>query len=262
LSVPGTITGPNYSASITTDGVYIATSKKIYHNNAGALTSLVVSSMTAAAAGGLGDYTAINPTGVFVASDKLVTSGSTYTRSLLIGKRSGFGNSATYGDHQTITISTGTNSSAEGLRAAAFSPDETYLMIATSVSPYLRAYKYTSGTDTWAALSNQPPSGGTLPDAVPTDGAISWSSDSTMVAVATTAKTFIYERSGDTFTHRATLSASGDGYKGGFHPSGNHYVTGGARVYKKNSVSSWTLYSALNTFGGSISFSGATFSLA
>lgn len=214
---------------MSTDGAYIATSNKIYHNNAGSLTLLTTTGVTA--------RNAISADGVWVAA-RSGTDGD-----FDICKRSGTGSTATYGIHETKT-ELNVN---EDLNAAAFSPDGAYLMVGTDISPRARAYKYNAGTDSWAALSNQPPSGGTLPDS--SIEHVAWSDDSTLVALSTSAKTFIYERSGDTFTHRATITGVG-GSDGGntcsFHPSGNYIAVGGtsldgAKIYKKNSVTSWTL---------------------
>lgn len=246
LSPSGTVTGAHVCVSMSADGTYIATSSKVYHNNAGSLTLLTTTGVTA--------RNAISPDGVWIAA----RSGT--ATDFDICKRSGSGSTATYAIHETKTgLNTG-----EDLNAASFSPDGAYLMVGTDVSPRARAYKYDAGGDTWNALSNQPPSGGTLPDA--TVEHVAWADDSTLVALSTSQKTFIYERSGDTFTHRATITGTSNnaGYTCSFHPSGNYIAVGGdvldgAKIYKKNSVTSWTLLTRPSEAGTNATI-GATFS--
>lgn len=246
LSPSGTLTGSHPCVSMSTDGTYIATSNKVYHNNAGSLTLLTAT--------GVQSPNAISADGVWVATNSN-TSGD-----FDICKRSGTGNTATYAIHETKTEP----GASELLSAAAFSPDGAYLMVGTTGSPRARAYKYNSGGNTWDALSNQPPSGGTLPDASVTH--VAWTDDSILVALSTSAKTFIYERSGDAFAHRATITGTGSngGNTCSFHPSGNFIAVGGAiadgaKIYKKNTVSSWALLTQPSD-GGNANGAGAAFS--
>jgi len=227
LSIPGGSLNTTFSrVSISSSGEYFVANTRVYHNNAGSITFLETVSA---------DILSISPSGEYLAG--FVSPGSPAVVSLQIHKRSGSGNSATYPVHQTITLTGATYN----VQAVAFSHDGTYIAAVFSLSSgrVTRVYKYNAGTDNYDDLS-QPPSGGTQIDADTDINGIAWSPDSSMLAVATTAKTFFYEKSSDTFTYRAALSGSGDGFAGSWHPSGNYYITGDGRLYRKVSPSSYT----------------------
>ena len=79
-----------------------------------------------------------------------------------------------------------------------------------------------------------------------------FSAQGDFLAIATSSKTFFYERSGDTFTAVANVAS---GNRGNFHPSGNFYITGSGQIYKKNSASSWTAQGSALTAGNAAAFS-------
>jgi hypothetical protein len=254
ISIPGgSLDSVFRTVDITTNGQYFCGNGRIYNNNNGSITFL-------ASVGGEYACTALSPDGAFAAFH--IASGS-----FSIYKRSGSGNSATFASHQTISIDAG-----RSIYAAKFSRDGVYLAIAfrnINNAHVLQIYKYNTTTGQYYSL-NQPPSGGTY--ATFSDqayGAISIAYDSSFVALGFTAGsgvTYIYERSNDTFTYRATLESAAVGYNdgrsggaGSFHPNGNFYITGGGRIYRKVSASNWQIAGSgitINMFSGNF----ATFS--
>jgi hypothetical protein len=244
ISVPGwTSSDDANSVSITPSGEYISTSNKIYHNNSGSLTLLT---------GAAGGNNALSPDALFLAKPDL--SSSNY--GIRIMKRSGSGNSASFADHQFISLSTSSSASPNAFR---FSRSGTYLAAGNNLSPRLRIYKYNPGTDQFDPLS-QPPSGSVQPDSQVTH--ITWAFDDSFVAASTATTAFLYERSADTFTHRATITNSYN-TSGGFHPSGNFFITGGGNIYRKITASNWQFMSSVNFSPGTPSTYpayGSTFS--
>jgi hypothetical protein len=229
LTVPGwTSNDRSFSVSITPSGEYISTSNKIYHNNSGSLALLT---------GAAGAYNALSPNGLFLAKNDIPTT----TYGIQIMKRSGFGNSASFANHQFISLSTNSNASPQALR---FSRNGEYLAVGNNLAPRLRIYKYNPGTDQFDPL-NQPPSGGVQP--TPEVLHIAWAFDDSFVSATAPNSSFLYERSGDSFTHRATITNSYN-YGGGFHPSGNFFITGGGNIYRKITASNWQYMSSVNSF--------------
>jgi hypothetical protein len=219
VAVPSALAAVN-DAAAATDGSYLGFAggagspyNRVFHNNAGSLTNLTIGAVGDADAVGLSADGAVLALGV----------GSAVS----VQRRSGSGSGATYAAE---TVATAPGSSVKGV---GFAPDDGGLLaVAGSFSGYVKIYRVAGST--WSVVSNQPSSGGTLPDAAAVG--VSWSAAGDLVAVATAAKTFIYERSGDTLTYRATL---GSGGRGGFGVSDGYYLSGGGKVYRKSSVSSW-----------------------
>jgi hypothetical protein len=229
LTVPNwTSSNVAYSVSITPSGEYISTTNRIYHNNAGSLTSLSRPSGLSA------EKNALSPNGLFLAT---INTSSPYGIQIL--KRSGSGNSASFANHQLISFG---NGPFNRYPAFQFSKSGDYLAASTIDATRLLIYKYNSSTDQFDAL-NQPPTGGIQPDA--TIEHIAWAFDDSFVAASTTSKAFLYERSGDSFTHRITITNSFN-YSGGFHPSGNFFITGNGNIYRKITASNWQYMSSVN----------------
>ncbi len=157
-------------------------------------------------------------------------------------KRTGTGNSATFANFQFLAVS---NSAATS--ALRFSRSGTYLAVGNNAAPHLRIYKYDADTGTFVAI-NQPPSGGVQPNN--TVAHLAWAYDDSFVAASISSSAFLYERSGDTFTHRATITNSYNNF-GGFHPSGNFFITGGGNIYRKITASNWQFVSSVNLSPGS-----------
>lgn len=228
LSIPGLTSNQQYnSASISSSGEYFAAGPHVWHNNSGSLTKLTTT--------GVSNYAAISPDGSFLASYAYVN--PNYV--IVISKRSGSGNAATYATHQNIALTSSRNP-----RVLQFSKTGNYLAVGFNQAPLFSIYKYNSATDQWDAL-NQPPSGGTMPASEPS--AVFWALDDSLVGVSTSSQSLIYERSGDSFIHRATIADS-SGYLGGFHPSNNYFITGGGNIYRKITNSNWQFLTSINFF--------------
>lgn len=245
IAIPSGSLANNYKTTdISADGSYFLIASRLnqgvaaraYHNNAGSLTFLWTPTSAEKWAHSM------SPNGTFVAGG---------SPTLYIYKRSGSGSSATFALHQTIS-----SISNNQIQACRFSKDGTYLAVTYLKSPFVRIYKYNSSTDQFDVISNQPSTGGALPSG--SAHYISWSFDNSLLAIADGSETLIYERSGDTFTHRVTfdsISRSHNGYIGSFHPNGNYYITGGGNVYRKVTASSWTFVQGLGSFGLFTTFS-------
>jgi len=227
--------------AISADGSYAAATSfgidvpRIWHNSSGTLTRLTSvgtfsSSTRACAVSSNGSYAAF-----FSSQDTL----------LRIKVRSGSGDTATYSD---MSLASQPASGASG-GDLAFSPDDVYLAVAPNNQNNQTVYKFNAGTSVYEQLAG--PFVGSLPDA----GVVAciFSAQGDLLALATGSKTFFYERAGDTFTNVANVSG---GERGGFHPSGNFYITGSGQIYRKNSASSWSAVgSALQSNGVCSAFS-------
>jgi hypothetical protein len=152
---------------------------------------------------------------------------------LIIKERSGSGSTATYANMTLASQPTSGASLGTALGGLAFSPDSTYLAVSPITQTNQTVYKLNTGTGIYEKLSS--PFSGTAPD--DSVRGCSFSAQGDMLAICTGSDTFLYSRSGDTFTYAATLSG---GERGGFHPSGNHYIDGSGKIFRKNSASSWT----------------------
>jgi hypothetical protein len=228
-SIPGGSLGVQFATvSISSDGEYFSGNNRIYHNNAGSLTFLAAPS---------GDRGSLSSDGEYFSA---VTFENNNTN-LKIYKRSGSGNTATYPQHQSINVGAAGGTAFD----TRFSDGGAYLALACELlinntnAKRLIVYKFNSSTGEYETL-NQPPTGGTQLDTNPLPSGISWSSDSTLLAVSSSTQTFIYERSGDVFTYRTSLTNQSDIRAGSFHPNGNFYITGRGRLYRKITPSSWT----------------------
>jgi len=255
-SVPSNITISGGDCSISSDGAYLAACSdadgRIWHNNAGTLTRLTsVGSFTTGS-----KACAVSSDGKYAAF--LGGQSPTFLR---IKEKSGTGNSASYAD---MTLASQPASGAGGgtnLAGLAFSPDDTYLAVCPSNQNNQTIYKLNTGTGIYEQLAS--PFSGALPDDSVRGCAFSAQGD--FLAIATGNKTFFYERTADTFTNVATaaifipstgLFSSDAGRRGGFHPSGNFYITGRGQIFRKNSASSWSAVgSALQSSGACAAFS-------
>jgi len=195
---------------------------RVFHNANGTLTLLNIGTTT--------------PNGACaVSSDgKYVALLNTVAPFLEIRIRSGSGNASAYTTSMVLAAQPLVGSSNR-TSALAFSPDDTYLCVVPYVSGYQKIYKLDTTTNVYVQLAA--PFSGTNP--IGTMYGAAWSSDGTLLAISSNnTQTLIYQRSGDAFTSVATLTG---GYRGGFHPSGEYYITGSGQVYKKGSTAtSWT----------------------
>jgi WD40 repeat protein len=246
-SVPNNIACDDGDCAISADGLYIVSAGKvlsgggarIYHNNSGTLTRLtsvgtIENETKACAASSDGKYIA------------LMTSDSpTFLR---IKERSNSGVSATYAD-MVLASQPSSGAGNNSIAGLAFSPNDTYLAVATTTAADMTVYKFNSGTSVYEKLAS--PWSGTTPTNSLNGCAFDPAGD--ILAIATGTQTFIYSRSSDTFTYETTLGAGG---RGGFHPSGNYYITGAGTIYRKNSASSWTQLTSV-TGGNCAAFSPA-----
>jgi len=227
-SVPSNIDCVRGDCSISADGLYVAASSStaggdVWHNASGTLTNLSIgttgSNSRACAMSSDGKYAA------FLSS----TSGSF----LRIKERSGSGSTATYADMTLASQPTSGASAGTTLAGLSFSPDDTYLAVSPPNQANQTVYKLNTGTGIYEKLAS--PFSGTAPGA--SVKGCRFSAQGDMLAICTAGDTFMYSRSGDTFTHETTLA---EGDRGGFHPSGNYYICGNGKIFKKNSASSWT----------------------
>jgi WD40 repeat protein len=159
--------------------------------------------------------------------------GGTSPTFLRIKVRSGSGASATYSDMTLASQPTSGATSGTTLAGLSFSPDNTYLAVSPPNAANQTVYKLNTGTGIYEKLAS--PFSGTAPDA--SVRGCRFSAQGDMLAICTSSNTFMYSRSADTFTYEATLTG---GDRGGFHPSGNYYIDGSGKIFKKNSASSWT----------------------
>ena len=243
-SVPSNIDCGYGDCSISADGLYVAASSStaggdVWHNGSGTLTNLSIgttgSNSRACAMSSDGKYAA------FLSA----TSGSF----LRIKERSGSGSTATYADMTLASQPTSGCTSGTSLAGLSFSPDDTYLAVCPHNELNQTVYKLNIGTGIYEKLAS--PFSGTAPDA--SVRGCSFSAQGDMLAICTSSNTFMYSRSSDTFTYEATLSG---GDRGGFHPSGNYYIDGNGKIFKKNSASSWTNIQTI-TAGNCAAFSPA-----
>lgn len=229
VTVPENINCDNGHCAISADGVYTSAASsvsggRIWHNGAGTLTRLssvgTIDSNSRA--------TAVSSDGKYVAFLS-----STAASRLRIKERSGSGSTATYADMTLAAQPASGATSGTSLCGLGFSPDDVYLAVAPTNAANMTVYKLNSGTGIYEKLAS--PWSGTTP----TDNLAGCVFDPSgnMLAVSTDTQTFLYSRSSDTFTYETTLAAGG---RGGFHPSGNHYICGNGRIFRKNSPSSWT----------------------
>jgi len=243
-SVPSNIDCGYGDCSISADGLYVAAASStaggdVWHNASGTLTNLSIgtteSNSRACAVSSDGQYVALlsGPFGSF----------------LRIKKRSGSGSTATYADMTLASQPTSGTTLGTSLAGLAFSQDNTYLAVSPSDPADQTVYKLNTGTGIYEKLAS--PFSGTAPD-----GSVKgcrFSAQGDMLAICTSGKTFMYSRSADTFTYEATLTG---GDRGNFHPSGNYYIDGSGKIFKKNSASSWTNIQTL-TAGECAAFSPA-----
>jgi hypothetical protein len=239
-TVPSNITAINQygDAAISADGEYVAyvtglttagSLGRIYHNNAGTLTNLtsigtITSNSRACAVSSDGTYVALL--------------GGTSPTFLRIKVRSGSGATATYSDMTLASQPTSGTAAGTTLAGLAFSPDDVYLAVSPDDESHQTVYKFNAGTSVYEKLAS--PFSGTAPD----DNVVGCAFDPAglVLAIATAAKTFFYIRTGDSFAHAATISGSLAGGRGGFHPSGNFYITGNGRIYRKGATAAdWTI---------------------
>lgn len=239
LTIPGLTTGTYNSATITPSGEYFTAGANVWNNNAGSLTKLTAT--------GVGNFAAISPDGSFLASYGYVS--QNYV--IVISKRTGSGNAATYATHQNIVLT-----SSRSPFVFRFSNTGNYLAVAFNAAPFFSIYKYNSSTNQWDEL-NQPPSGGTMPSGTPS--AVFWALDDSLVGASTSNQSLIYERSGDSFIHRATIADSYS-YQGGFHPSNKYLITGGGNIYRKISISNWQFFKTVNASSSTYPAFGSVFS--
>jgi hypothetical protein len=248
-SVPSNINCASGDAAISTDGSYVAAVSgeasnnnfigRIWHNNAGTLTNLTT----------VGSFTfnsrscAVSSDGAYVAF--LGQSSPTFLR---IKIRAGSGNSATYSDMAIASQPSSGGSTNPTLSGLAFSPDDTYLAVSPANQAHQTIYKFNSGTSLYEQLAS--PFVGALPDA--SVRGCTFSAQGDFLAIATSSKTFFYERSGDTFTNVANVTS---GQRGGFHPSGNFYITGSGQIYRKINATTWTAQGTALTAGSAAAFS-------
>jgi WD40 repeat protein len=243
-TVPSNITtiSQDGDAAISADGEYVAYATglltagslgRIYHNNAGTLTNLT----------SIGDLTnssracAVSSDGTYVAF-----LGGTSPTFLRIKVRSGSGPTATYSDMTLADQPASGVTGGSGLAGLAFSPDDVYLAVSPTNQANQTVYKFDSGTSVYEKLAS--PFTGTAPDN--SVRGCAFDSAGSVLAIATAAKTFFYIRTGDAFAHAATISVSGDGQRGSFHPSGSFYITGGGRIYRKGATAaSWTFVTSV-----------------
>lgn len=246
VSVPGNINCNRGDCAISADGLYASAASsvsggRIWHNGSGTLTQLssvgTIDSNSRA--------TAVSSDGKYVAFLS-----STAASRLRIKERSGSGSTATYADMTLASQPASGAAGAVGLGGLAFSPNDVYLAVAPSDAADMTVYKLNSGTGIYEKLAS--PWSGTTPTDNLTGCAFDPSGD--ILAISTSgAETFIYSRSSDTFTYEATLAS---GKRGGFHASGNYYISGSGIIYRKNSASSWTQLTIV-TAGNCAAFSPA-----
>lgn len=244
-TVPSNIACSFGDCSISSDGIYVAAASStagggIWHNGSGTLTKLTTvgtidSNSRACAVSSDGKYIA------FLSS----TSGSF----LRIKERSGSGSTATYSDMTLASQPTSGASIGTTQCCLSFSPDDTYLAVAPSNQANRTVYKLNTSTGIYEKLSG--PFSGIGPNFALLGCAFSEQGD--MLAVCESGRTFMYSRSGDTFTYEATIN---NGARGGFHQSGNHYICGDGTILKKNNASRWTSVQTL-TAGNCAAFSPA-----
>lgn len=246
-TVPSNIDCSYGDAAISTDGVYVAAiasnsgsnTGRIWHNNAGTLTNLsTVGSFTSNSRS-----CAVSSNGSYVAF-----LGATSPTFLRIKVRAGSGNSATYSDMTLASQPSSGGSSGTSLSGLAFSPDDTYLAVSPTTQSHQTIYKFNSGTSLYEKLAS--PFVGALPDS--SVFGCTFSAQGDFLAIATSSKTFFYERSGDTFTSVANVTG---GNRGGFHPSGNFYITGSGQIYRKINATTWTAQGTALTAGIGAAFS-------
>ena len=252
-TVPSNITtsGQDGDAAISADGQYLAYATgltaagslgRIYHNNAGTLTNLT----------SIGDITS-NSRACAVSSDGTYVAflGQTSPTFLRIKVRSGSGATATYSNMTLASQPSSGASSGSSLAGLAFSPDDVYLAVSPTNQADQTVYKFNSSTSVYEKLDS--PFSGTAPDS--SVFGCTFDPSGAVLAIASSVKTFFYNRTGDAFAHAATISDTGDGDRGGFHPSGNFYITGGGRIYRKGATAaSWTFVTSV-TAGDCAAFS-------
>ena len=245
VTVPDNINCYYGHCAISADGIYASAASsssggRIWHNGAGTLTRLssvgTIDSNSRA--------TAVSSDGKYVA----FLSSTTASR-LRIKERSGSGSTATYADMTLAAQPASGATSGTSLCGLGFSPDNAYLAVAPTNAANMTVYKLNSGTGIYEKLAS-PWSGTTPTDSLA--GCV-FDPSGNMLAVSTDTQTFLYSRSGDTFTYETTLAA---GMRGGFHPSGNYYIAGAGTIYRKNSASSWTAAQTI-TAGNCAAFSPA-----
>jgi WD40 repeat protein len=243
VSVPSNFDQERGDCGLSSDGAYIAASStsspygRIWYNNNGTLTALT-------SVGSFSTNTracAVSSDGKYVA----FLGNSTFLR---IKERTGSGTTATYADMTLASQPTSGASSGTTLAGLAFSPNDVYLAVAPSNEDNACIYKFNSGTSVYEKLAS--PFSGSLPAAALRGCAFDPAGE--ILALATSGTTVFYERSSDTFTNVATISNGGN--RGNFHPTGNYYITGNGRIYKKNSASSWTELTQI-TAGNTAAFS-------
>jgi WD40 repeat protein len=227
-SVPSNIDCDYGDCSISADGLYVAAGSStaggdVWHNASGTLTNLSIGTT-----GSNSRACAVSSDGQYVAF--LSGAAGSFLR---IKERSGSGSTATYADMTLASQPTSGASGGTALAGLSFSPDNTYLAVSPSNQSNQTVYKLNTGTGIYEKLAS--PFSGTAPDSSVSGCCFSAQGD--MLAICTSGKTFMYSRSADTFTYEATLTG---GERGGFHPSGNYYIDGSGKIFKKNSASSWT----------------------
>jgi hypothetical protein len=248
-TVPSNFNNADGSCAISENGEYVAAAGggngRIWHNSSGTLTNLTsVGSFTSGTR-----VCGANSDGSYIAF-----LGSSSPNFLRIKVRSGSGATATYSDMSLASQPTSGTSAGTTNGGLAFSPDGVYLAVSPVNQAHQTIYKFNAGTSIYEQLAS--PFAGSLPDDFVYGCAFSAQGD--FLAIATLNKTFFYERVGDTFTNVANVTAStpSAGLRGNFHPSGNFYITGSGRIYRKNSASSWTAVgSQLQSFGRCAAFS-------
>lgn len=230
IAVPSNVAGQNGRSAISNDGTFIAATwpqsptnssiseARIWHNNAGTLGSINSIGSVSAGSGSC----AVSSSGQYIA---FLAQSSPYLR---IKIRSGVGNSASFSD---MTLAAQPTSGSAG--GVAFSPDNAFLAVCPANQNHATVYKFNSLTSVYEQLAA--PFVGALPDGFV--AACSFNAQGDFLAIATSNKTFFYERINDTFTSVANVSGGG---AGNFHPSGNFYITGNSQIYRKVSASSWT----------------------
>lgn len=242
-SVPSNFDCANGGCAISANGEFVAAISNlsggagaIWHNGSGTLTALSIG-----AAVGRGGSCAVSSDGTYVA---FILGASPY---LVVKTRSGSGSTATY---SSMTIADLPSSGAASLGnqggAVSFSPDDTYLAVvpwAAATAP--RIYKFNAGTSVYENLAS--PFSGSLPDDNKLGCCFNQQGDMLAIAEGIGDETYLYSRSSDTFTHEATITGR---EQGAFSPDGNYYLCGSGQIYKKNSVSNWTLQTTITGGNG------------
>jgi WD40 repeat protein len=226
------------ACALSTDGAFVATQTRtspfarIWHNNAGTLTTLSIGTVAA------GNSVALTSDGSYAAFYR------EDAPFLQIKKRSGNGNAATFAD---IVVSTqpalGTTSQSGQV---AFSSDNQFIAVLNRSGGFA-FYKFNSSTGLYDSHAV------TISGSSPSEGhGLAWSADGTWLAAASSSGTILYKFDGATLTAQASLSG---GYAGSFHPLGTQYITGSGLIYKKSTDTVWPL--ALNLGSSPYSLSSA-----